>query len=205
MGLVVGICGGSGSGKTTLCARLAERLGAQAARLSFDSYYRDLGHLPVAQRAAQNFDHPESLDAELLISHLERLATGRDVEVPRYDFATYRRRGGCTVVEARPVILVEGILLFCHPQLVQRLDLRVFRECPEEVRFARRCTRDVTERGRTQASVQAQFRRTVKPMHDRFVEPHRELADRTVRFAEDLDDGARELERDIRARLPVAA
>lgn len=205
MGLIVGICGGSGSGKTTLCSRLADRLGTEAVRLSFDSYYRDLPDLPPELRQARNFDHPDSLDAPLLASHLDDLSAGHPIAVPGYDFTTFRRRDDLTLVEARPVVLVEGILLFCHRPLVERLDLRVFRHCPEEVRFARRRARDVVERGRSPESVRAQFQDTVKPMHDRFVEPYAGLADRSVGFDEDLDDVAAELERTIRALVPIAA
>lgn len=205
MGLVVGICGGSGSGKTTLCSRLADRLGGEALRLSFDSYYRDLPDLPPQLRDTRNFDHPDALDADLLASHLDDLAAGRPVAVPQYDFATFRRSPEVALVEPRPVVLVEGILLFCHRPLVERLDLRIFRQCPEDVRFARRRARDVDERGRSPESVRAQFQATVKPMHDRFVEPYAVLADRLVGFGEDLDDVAGELEQAVRALVPIAA
>lgn len=205
MGLVVGVCGGSGSGKTTLTDRLVGRLGPLATRLSFDSYYRDLAHLPPAERAVQNFDHPDSLDAGLLARHLDELAAGRSIAVPGYDFARYVRTSDLTLVEPRPVVVVEGILLFAHPELVERLDLAVFRDCPEPVRFARRCERDVTERGRTPGSVLAQFEATVKPMHDRFVEPGRSVAHRVVTHGEDLDLVVDELAASIQRLVPAPA
>jgi uridine kinase len=206
VGLFVGICGGSGSGKSTLTDHLARRLGAVATQLSFDSYYRDLAHLAPDERATQNFDHPDALDHEMLAHHLDELLAGREVAVPGYDFATHTRSADVTIVEPREVVLVEGILLFAFPAIVERLHLRVFRDCPEPVRFDRRRRRDVDERGRTPESVHEQFHRSVKPMHDRFVEPARALAHRVVVHGESLDAVTVELASRIRrATTPAPA
>ena len=189
MGLVVGICGGSGSGKTTLARLLIERLGPdRAVGLAFDAYYCDQGPLTPDQRAEVNYDHPDSLDGPLIAEHLGDLAAGRPAAVPVYDFATHTRTAEVDVLEPRPVVVVEGILLLAYPELRARLDLSVFRQCPEDVRFERRVERDVAERGRTPESVAVQFAATVKPMHDEFVDPTAEHADIVVPYEEDLHD-----------------
>ncbi len=178
MSLLVGICGGSGSGKSTLATTVRNRLGdSSAAILSFDAYYRDLRQLSLAERAASNFDHPDILDVELFIEHLDLLSSGVAVDVPVYDFSTYTRIVGATqLLTPTPIILVEGILLLAFEEIVDRLDLRIYRECPQHVRFARRLRRDTTERGRSPASIEAQFSDTVAPMHERFVKPSRSHA-----------------------------
>ncbi|MFV0525649.1 MAG: uridine kinase [Acidimicrobiales bacterium] len=174
MNTIVGICGGSGSGKTTLAERLVGRLRASggpgaAALVPFDAYYREFPHLTVAERAGVNWDHPDALDADLLAAHLADLRTGRDVAVPVYDFARYRRHDTRALVPAAPVIVVEGILLLAFGAVRDAVDLMVFRHCPESRRLERRLSRDVRERGRDAASVTAQFAATVRPMHERFV------------------------------------
>jgi uridine kinase len=189
--LLVGICGGSGSGKTTLAQRIVERLcrargPGSATAVSFDAYYHDQLHLPVEERARVNYDHPDSLDAELLVSHLQQLRSGQDVAVPVYDFATHCRSPHLRLVEAADVVVVEGILLFTFDSVADQLDYRVFRRCPEDVRFGRRRQRDLAERGRSLASIEAQLAATVKPMHDRFVEPYAHRADLITEHAQDL-------------------
>lgn len=186
--LLIGICGGSGSGKTTLAARLVDALGAtRASRFSFDAYYRELSHLSVEQRAATNFDHPDSLDADLLVEHLIRLREGRDVAVPVYDFTTHARTDDLDLVSPRPFVIVEGVLLFAFPEIRQQLDFRVFRQCAEQVRADRRFQRDVVERGRTPESVRHQWQTTVQPMYEIHVEPYAEHADLVVDGEDDLD------------------
>lgn len=202
MSLLIGICGGTGSGKTTLARLVAERLchdqGSGAATvISFDAYYRDQGHLSPAERAEVNYDHPDSLDGELLVEHLRLLGQGQQAPVPVYDFATHTRSAECHVVKPAEVIMVEGILLFAFRPVVEQLDYRVFRRCPEEVRFQRRIRRDRAERGRTLASVQAQLAATVKPMHDLYVEPYADLADYVTDHGDDLDT----VTADIAARI----
>ena len=185
---LVGICGGSGSGKTTIARLVAAELGAS--KLAFDTYYCDQSHLSLEARAQVNFDHPDSLDVGLFTSHLDDLTEGRSIETPVYDFATHSRTDVTEPVEARDVVVIEGILLLSFPEIVERLDLRVFRDCPENVRFARRLRRDMAERGRTELSVYQQFEATVKPMHDEFVEPCRSAADIVTEFDEELHAAA---------------
>ena len=174
---VLGLAGGSGAGKTTLVDGLTSRLGDEASVLWFDEYYHDLAHLPVERRAVVNYDHPDSLDEALLVNHLDGLLAGRAVDVPIYDFATHTRTGRTRRVEPRPVVVVDGILVLAAPELRRRLDLAVFVDAPVEIRLARRMDRDVRERGRTAASVQAQFEATVAPMHEAFVGPSATHAD----------------------------
>lgn len=177
MNTLIGICGGSGSGKSTLATVVADHLGEdRASLLAFDTYYRDHGHLPPAERAEVNYDHPDSLDSELFVQHLDRLTAGDDIEAPVYDFATHTRTTDTITVPARSIIIVEGILLFAFDGIVDRLELRIFRDCPEPLRFRRRVRRDVAERGRTPESVSHQFEATVKPMHDLYVQPSMDLA-----------------------------
>ncbi len=172
MSVLIGICGGSGSGKSTLAAEVASVLGPdRAALLAFDTYYRDHGHLTPEQRALVNYDHPDSLDSPLLAHHLDQLKAGYAIEAPVYDFATHTRTDQVIEVGAKPITIVEGILLFAFPEIADRFTLRVFRDCSEEMRFKRRVRRDVAERGRTPESVSNQFAATVKPMHDRWVQP----------------------------------
>ncbi len=184
---VLGLAGGSGAGKTTLVDGLTSRLRGDVSVLWFDEYYHDLVHLSPEQRAAVNFDHPDSLDEALLIEHLDGLLAGRPVDVPVYDFATHTRTGRTRRVEPRPVVVVDGILVLAVPALRSRLDLAVFVDAPAEVRLARRMYRDVRERGRTTASVRAQFEATVAPMHETFVDPSAEYADLRLDGTGDLD------------------
>ena len=178
--------GGSGAGKTTLVWGLADRLGADVSVLWFDEYYHDLVHLTPDERALVNYDHPDSLDVDLLVSHLDGLLAGRPAEVPVYDFTTHTRTGTTRRVDPRPVIVVDGILVLAFPVIRERLDVSVFVEAPAEVRLARRLDRDVRERGRTPESVRTQFAATVAPMHDAFVSPCRDLADLTLDGQGDL-------------------
>ena len=178
--------GGSGAGKTTLVWSLTDRLGADVSVLWFDEYYHDLVHLTPDERALVNYDHPDSLDVDLLVSHLDGLLAGRPAEVPVYDFTTHTRTGTTRRVDPRPVIVVDGILVLAFPVIRERLDVSVFVEAPAEVRLARRLDRDVRERGRTPESVRTQFAATVAPMHDAFVSPCRDLADLTLDGQGDL-------------------
>ncbi|MCC6643959.1 MAG: uridine kinase [Polyangiaceae bacterium] len=179
--LFVGIAGGTGSGKTTLAERVTGALPpGSVALLSHDSYYRDQSHLPPEERDRVNFDHPETLETSLLVEHLAALRAGRAIEQPAYDFAAHRRVPAHRRVEPRPVIVVEGILILHEPALRRALDIRVFVDTDADERVLRRVERDTRERGRTVASVTAQYRETVRPMHAQFVEPSKRHADLIV-------------------------
>jgi uridine kinase len=145
--------------------------------LWFDEYYHDLVHLDPAERAVVNFDHPDSLDVDLLVAHMAALLAGRPAEVPVYDFSTHTRTGRTRLVQPGPVVVVDGILVLAFPAIRECLDISVFVEAPAEVRLTRRLDRDVRERGRTPESVRAQFAATVAPMHEAFVSPCRAFAD----------------------------
>lgn len=186
--LLIGISGGSGSGKSRLAHDLADRLGRdRVSILPFDAYYKDLRDLTMAERDQVNFDHPDSLDAEMFGHHLDGLAQGLDVALPVYDFTRHQRADDLIILPAKDIVIAEGILLFAFPELVDRFDFRVFRAAPSELRFDRRLQRDVAERGRSPESVREQFDTSVGPMHDEFVEPSKACADRIVEHTEDLD------------------
>ena len=189
-----GICGGSGAGKTTLAVQVIQRLGSdRVSALAFDTYYRDLSHLSMEERMRVNYDHPDSLDNELFAEHLAELRAGRSVDVPEYDFSTHTRTGATIRVEARDVVVVEGILLFCFPGIHELLDHAIFIDVPEDIRLERRIRRDVAQRGRDADDVRRQFVEFVAPMHDRHVQPFRDRADRVVTVDEDLTAVAEEV------------
>ena len=176
--LVIGIAGGSGSGKTTVAQQILQRVGPERiAFLQHDSYYKDLSGLPPLQRAEINFDHPNSLETELLIQHIASLRDGRPVQVPIYDFSADRRTANTFTVHPRKVILVEGILIFTEPSLRKMFDVKIYVDTDADLRFIRRLERDLSERGRTTESVIRQYQSTVRPMHLEFVEPSKRYAD----------------------------
>lgn len=176
--LVIGIAGGSGSGKTTVAQQILERVGpSRIAFLQHDSYYKDLSGLPPVQRAEVNFDHPESLETELLTAHVEELKNGRPVQVPIYDFAHHSRTDQTFTVRPRGVIIVEGILIFAEPALRKLFDVKIFVDTDPDLRLIRRMQRDISERSRTVESVIKQYMSTVRPMHLEFVEPSKRYAD----------------------------
>jgi uridine kinase len=176
--VVIGIAGGTGSGKTTVANVILERVGADSiAFLAHDAYYKDLRHLNPAQRRVVNFDHPDSLETELLVTHLRTLREWKAVEVPIYDFTTHSRTDKNLKIEPSPVILVEGILIFAEPILRDMFDMKIFVDTPPDIRFIRRLQRDIQERGRSVESVIHQYETTVRPMHLEFVEPSKRVAD----------------------------
>jgi uridine kinase len=176
--LVIGIAGGTGSGKTTVAQTIVERVGGEhIASLAHDSYYKDLGDLPVTQRTEVNFDHPNSLDTDLLIQQLTLLKDGHSIEVPVYDFKTHSRTNHTIHVDPQPIILVEGILIFTEPGLRTLFDIKIFVDTDADIRFIRRLERDISERGRSSVSVIHQYLSTVRPMHMEFVEPSKRYAD----------------------------
>jgi uridine kinase len=176
--LVIGVAGGSGSGKTTVSNAILDRVGHERiALLQHDSYYHDLSHLPLERRRQVNFDHPDAFDNALYLAHLDALIRGEPVAVPTYDFATYVRLPQVVEVQPRPVILLEGILIFADAALRERMDIKLFVDTEGDLRFIRRLQRDMRERGRTVESVIEQYLRTVRPMHLEFVEPTKRYAD----------------------------
>jgi len=176
--IVLGIAGGTGSGKTTVANVILSRVGARhIAYLPHDAYYKDLHSLPTNQRDVINFDHPDSLDTDLLIQHLKQLRNKQAVELPIYDFKTHSRTSQTTRIEPQPVILVEGILIFADAALRALFDVKIYVDTDADLRFIRRLQRDIDERGRTTGSVIQQYLTTVRPMHLEFVEPSKRYAD----------------------------
>lgn len=187
---VCAISGGSGAGKSTLAVKLLERLGPDGNHLTIDWYYRDLSHLSADERAAVNFDHPDSLEVDLFVSDLRRIRQGEVVEAPVYDFASHTRTVKTVTVEPRPIIVAEGIHLLGLAPVRSECALLVFIDVSAEIRLERRIARDVVERGRTHESVIDQWSTTVAPMHERYVQPSKQHADVVVTNDDDLDDVA---------------
>jgi len=176
--IVLGVAGGSGSGKSTVVQGLVHRLGRDAVTvLCHDAFYRDLSHLAPDERERVNFDHPDSLETDLLVADLGRLLEGATVHVPSYDFTTHTRRPAKRAVEPAPVVIVDGVLVLAERRLRELMDLKVFVDTAPDVRLARRLRRDVVERGRNAASVLDQYETTVRPMHLALVEPSKGHAD----------------------------
>ena len=175
---VIGVAGGSGSGKTTVVRRIVDSLGSgHVTLLQHDRYYRDRNDLRLEERAALNYDHPDSLETDLLVQHVSDVKRGRAVDVPTYDFARYARLAETEHVQPRRALIVEGILIFADAALRDLMDIKVFVDTDSDTRFIRRLQRDVAERGRTMESVIDQYQTTVKPMHLEFVEPSKRYAD----------------------------
>lgn len=175
---IVGIAGGSGSGKTTIARKISEALPPEGvAIIEHDAYYRDRQDLSFEERCSVNFDHPESLETELLVEHIIALKAGKPVEVPVYDFKTHRRTDEPRFVDRKPVIIVEGILVLVDARLRAELDIKIFVDTDPDIRIFRRIRRDIEQRGRTFESVREQYYRHVRPMHLQFVEPSKRRAD----------------------------
>lgn len=176
--VVLGVAGGSGSGKTSVVDKIVDDVGAdQVSVLRHDRYYHDLGHLPLDERFQVNVDHPSAFDDGLFIEHVDALVRGEAVDTPRYDYATFTRVEGRDRVEPRPVVLVEGILLFVSQEIRDLIDVKVYVDADADLRLLRRLRRDVIQRGRTVEDVLAQYEATVRPMHLEFVEPSKRWAD----------------------------
>tara|TARA_B100001123_G_scaffold66990_1_gene74697 strand:+ start:2797 stop:3399 length:603 start_codon:yes stop_codon:yes gene_type:complete len=176
----LGITGGAASGKTTIADLLLESFKEEISILQFDRYYRDQGHLNVEERALVNYDHPNSLDHELFIEHLDELAQGNSIQAPVYDFATHTRSTETQKIEPKEIVVVDGILIMAFEEIVNRLSLKVFVDAPDNVRLQRRIKRDTSERGRTEESVNKQFLASVLPMHKEFVQPHKDFTELVV-------------------------
>lgn len=176
--MIIGICGGTGSGKTTIARAIVDTVGAaNVVLVEQDSYYRDLADMPLDERHQANFDHPDSIDSNMMVNHILRLKQGLPAEMPLYDFRTHTRTTNIEIIEPRPVVIVEGILIFAEPRVLDLLDVRVFVDTPDDVRLIRRLKRDHSERGRTYEHTMDQYMRTIRPMHWEFVEPSKRHAD----------------------------
>ncbi|MBT8249709.1 MAG: uridine kinase [Acidimicrobiia bacterium] len=176
--VIVGVAGGSGSGKTTVAQAIIDALNPdQVGWLAHDAYYKDLADRPFEERIKVNFDHPDSLETELLIKHLSALRSGEPVEIPVYDFAEHLRTAAVSVLEPKPVVVLEGILVLSDRLLREQMDLKIFVDTESDVRLMRRLRRDVADRGRTVETVLDQWETMVRPMHLQFVEPSKRYAD----------------------------
>ena len=179
--LVLGIAGGTGSGKSTVSKKISDALPpGTAVVLDHDAYYRDQRSLPLEDRARTNYDHPDALETELLVTHLAELRAGRGVDMPLYDFVEHLRRRETRRVEPVPVVIVEGILVLADSRLREQMDVKIFVDTDADIRVMRRIRRDMEHRGRTFAQVREQYYRTVRPMHLQFVEPSKRFADLIV-------------------------
>ena len=178
--LVIGIAGGTGSGKTTLMDNLVKRFGDDVTVLSHDNYYRRRDEMSMEDRAKVNYDEPAALETDLMVRHLEKLRQGEAVECPVYDFSQHNRSNKTTTIVPKRVIIVEGILIFEDEALRDLMDIRIFVDTDADVRLGRRILRDVEERGRTLQSVLEQYQTTVKPMHEKYVEPSKKFANIVV-------------------------
>jgi uridine kinase len=177
-GILIGVAGGTGSGKTLVVQHMIQELGSdRVVILQQDSYYKNLNHLSFEERAAQNFDHPNAIDSELLIQHVEELLHGWTVDIPVYDFTTHTRRAETRSAGPHDIIVLEGILILDNPRLREMMDIKVYVDTDADIRFIRRLKRDTMERGRTVQSVIDQYEKTVRPMHLQFVEPTKRYAD----------------------------
>ena len=178
--LVIGIAGGSGSGKTTLMKRLVERFGDNVTVLSHDNYYKRHDELTYEQRCQLNYDEPEALETDLMVRQLDMLRQGQAIDCPVYDFTQHNRSDETVRIQPEKVIIVEGIMIFTDPELRQRMDIRIFVDTDADIRLCRRIKRDVNKRGRSLESVLTQYQQTVKPMHEKHVEPSKRFADLVV-------------------------
>lgn len=176
--VLIGIAGGSGSGKTTVIRKIMDRLSNHPVTvIEHDAYYRVLSHLSTEERALVNFDHPDALETNLLIAHLDALLRGESIDKPIYDYATHNRRKETTLVAPCPVIILDGILVLAEQELVKRMDIKIFVDTDDDIRLLRRIRRDMVERGRSIDTILDQYEKTVRPMYLEFVQPSRRVAD----------------------------
>ena len=178
--LVIGIAGGTGSGKTTLMNNLIQRFAGSVTVLSHDNYYRRNDHLTYEQRCLINYDEPAALETDLMARHLDALRHGETIQCPVYDFTQHNRSDETIEIAPKRVIIVEGILIFENKELRDLMDIKIFVDTDSDVRLCRRIKRDVNERGRSLESVLEQYQNTVKPMHEKYVEPSKKFANLVV-------------------------
>jgi uridine kinase len=189
---VFGIAGGSGSGKSTVARAVVEHFGNDVVQiLDQDSYYRDSDHLSMDQRVLINYDHPEAFDEELFVQHIVALKEGRTIDCPIYDYAQHTRSKTTRLTRSAPILIVEGLLVLAISRVRELLDVKIYVDTPADIRFIRRLGRDTSERGRSTDSVIEQYQKTVRPMHQAFVEPSKQYAD--VIFPEGYNDHAQEM------------
>lgn len=176
--LIIGIAGGTGSGKTTVVKKIIESFGDdEVAVLSQDSYYRDNSHIPLEERKELNFDHPKSIEFELLIEHLKELKLGKEIKEPVYSYLTCTRSEETNIIKPKHVVIVEGILILANPELRELFDIKIYVHASADDRLIRLIRRDTIERGRDVNTVLDRYHKTVKPMHDQFIEPTKNHAD----------------------------
>ncbi|NJY62301.1 uridine kinase [Salinimicrobium sp. CDJ15-81-2] len=176
--LIIGIAGGTGSGKTTVVNQIIDELkNEEVDVISQDSYYQDTGHLTYEERTKINFDHPKSIDFDLLVSHLKELKAGRSIQQPVYSFKEHNRTAQTITIEPRKVIIVEGILILTHADIREMFDIKIYVHADSDERLIRRLKRDIAERGRDLEEVLNRYQNTLKPMHQQFIEPTKEFAD----------------------------
>lgn len=176
--MIIGICGGTGSGKTTIARKIVQSVGrGNVVLVEQDSYYRNLADMPLDERHQANFDHPDSIDSDMLVNHIKRLKQGQSIEMPIYDYKTHTRIEETEHIDPKPVVIVEGILIFAEARVLDLLDFRIFVDTPDDIRLIRRLKRDINERGRSFEHTLWQFEHTIRPMHFEFVEPSKRHAD----------------------------
>lgn len=199
---LVGIMGGTGSGKTFLTNKIISEYGPEIITVIHqDSYYNDMSHISLEERKAQNYDHPDSIDIDLLTSHLKQIQKGDNVKIPTYDFSKHLRMHQSKTVTPKKIIILEGILIYSYPELRKLFSLKVFIETPRDIRFIRRMSRDMNERGRSFESVKNQYLTTVRPMHEKFIEPCKKYADIIIPGIDDNNNAIGLIKTKIKALL----
>src|SRR3990172_4012379 len=198
---IIGIAGASGSGKTFFAQKLCSSLSASAVILSQDFYYRDQNHLPIEQRAAMNFDHPDAIDFELMQEHLRQLKSGQPITHPLYDFATHSRQKQSQSMAPAPVVLVDGILIYVVEKMRRLFDYKVYIDTPADLCFIRRLQRDVESRGRSVESVISQYLDSVRPMFLKYVQPSSQYADLITAGVGDMDEAVEHIAKLCRTKL----
>ena len=185
---LIGFCGGSGAGKTTLVSQLLNHYGNKAVAIELDSYYKDSPDLTFNEREKINFDHPDSFDIDLLKEHLILLKSGNEIKKPIYDFKTHKRQKNTNTINPNTLIFLEGTLIFYFIELINIINLKIFIETKESIRYQRRIDRDIKQRGRTIFNVKEQYQSTVKPMHEKYIEPLRSVAEVIISGELDIVD-----------------